>query len=109
MDLGGKVAIVTGAGSGVVREITDVLGREEAHIAADDINFDKAIETVKIVTAQNGSAAAFKTGVIDYQELSNAVTRIISACGHVDILVNNAGYGILKISIQLIYQIGWRI
>ena len=94
--LNDRVAVVTGAGSGVGREITKVLCGEGAKVAAVDINQEKAAETVELVKGLTGKAVAFNADVIDFQKFQEVTNRIISDFGHIDILVNNAGYGIYK-------------
>ena len=94
--LNDRVAVVTGAGSGVGREITRVLCSEGAGVAVVDINQEKAGQTVELVKGLPGKAAAFKADVIDFQEFQDVTNRIISDFGRIDVLINNAGYGIYK-------------
>jgi 2-hydroxycyclohexanecarboxyl-CoA dehydrogenase len=91
-----RVAIVTGAGSGVGREITKVLCGEGAKVAAVDIKPEKAAETVELVKGLPGRATAYKADVINFEEFQGVVNRVISDFGQIDILVNNAGYGVYK-------------
>ncbi len=94
--LKGKVAVVTGAGSGVGREITNILCGEGVSVAAVDIVLEKARQTVKMVKDQPGKAIPYKADVINYQEFQETVARIISDFGQIDMLINNAGYGVFK-------------
>lgn len=96
LSLKGKIAIVTGSGSGVGREITRVLCSEGANVAVVDIDLEKAGQTVEMVKGHPGKAIAFKADVINYQEFQGIVNKVISDYGHIDILVNNAGYGVFK-------------
>ena len=91
-----RVAVVTGAGSGVGREITKVLCGEGASVAAVDILEEKAGQTVELVKGLAGKTNAYKADVIDSQQFQEVANRIISDFGHIDILINNAGYGIYK-------------
>jgi NAD(P)-dependent dehydrogenase (short-subunit alcohol dehydrogenase family) len=91
-----RVAVVTGAGSGVGREITRVLCGEGASVAAVDIFEEKAGQTVEQVKGLPGKATAFKADVIDLQQFQEVADRIISGFGHIDILINNAGYGLYQ-------------
>lgn len=94
--LKGKVAIVTGAGSGVGREIAQVLCGEGVNVAVVDINLEKARQTVEVVKGRPGRATAFKADVINYEEFQETTARIISDFGCIDVLINNAGYGVYK-------------
>jgi 2-hydroxycyclohexanecarboxyl-CoA dehydrogenase len=91
-----RVAIVTGAGSGVGREIAKVLCGEGAGVAAVDILEEKASQTVELVKDLPGRAVAYKADVINFEEFQGVADRIIADFGHIDILINNAGYGIYK-------------
>ena len=94
--LNDRVAVVTGAGSGVGREITRVLCGEGASVAAVDILEEKAGQTVELVKGLPGRAAAYKADVINLEEFQGAVNRVIADFGHIDALINNAGYGIYR-------------
>jgi NAD(P)-dependent dehydrogenase (short-subunit alcohol dehydrogenase family) len=91
-----RVAVVTGAGSGVGREITRVLCGEGASVAAVDILEEKAGQTVELVKGLPGKAVAYKADVINLLEFQEAANRVISDFGHIDVLINNAGYGIYR-------------
>lgn len=91
-----RVAIVTGAGSGVGQEITRVLCGEGAGVAAVDIFEEKASQTVELVKGLPGKAAAYKADIINLEEFQGVADRVISDFGHIDILINNAGYGLYQ-------------
>ncbi|MFA5065107.1 MAG: SDR family oxidoreductase [Dehalococcoidia bacterium] len=91
-----KVAIVTGAGSGVGREITKVLCSEGAGVAAVDIVLAKAQQSAELVKGLPGKAIAYKADVIKLDDFQDVVKRVIADFGHIDILINNAGYGVYK-------------
>jgi meso-butanediol dehydrogenase / (S,S)-butanediol dehydrogenase / diacetyl reductase len=91
MRLAGKVAIVTGGGSGIGRGIVLALAREGADIAIPDIqvmNADKVAEEVK---ALGRKVVAMKTDVTSAADVRTMVDRTREALGRIDILVNNAG------------------
>ncbi len=98
MDLGlkNKTALVTGAGSGVGREVTRVLCSEGAIVAAADIDLKKAEQTVELMQGLNGRAFAYEMDVINWNKVQDTVALFIKKAGHIDILVNNAGYGVYK-------------
>ncbi|NLW90666.1 MAG: glucose 1-dehydrogenase [Syntrophomonadaceae bacterium] len=92
MKLEGKVAIVTGAGSGIGRAIALGFAREGASIAVADINMTSAAETVSQIEAYDrGKGIAVKLDIAKIEDNQQMVDETVKAFGRVDILVNNAG------------------
>ena len=91
--LGGKVAIVTGAGRGIGREIALSLAREGAHVVAGALRAAAgfAEATARDITGMGGTALAHYGDVADFEVARELVEAAIRAFGRVDILVNNAG------------------
>ncbi|WP_040950836.1 SDR family NAD(P)-dependent oxidoreductase [Gorillibacterium massiliense] len=89
--LSGKVAIVTGAGSGMGREETLLLAREGAKLVATDINEAAVKAVVEEVKAAGGEAAAFAHNVVSEEDWSRVVALAVETYGKIDVLVNNAG------------------
>lgn len=98
MDLGlnGKVAVVTGGGSGVGREIAGLLCSEGAIVAVVDIVMEKAEETVKMLVGRGGKAQAYQADIIDSGSVNTLAENVLRQFSSVDILFNNAGYGMFK-------------
>ena len=93
MRLKDKVAVVTGAGSGMGRAIAQAFAREGARVAVADINVDAAQETA----AQLGDAGfAIRVDVTRKAETVAMAQRVQERFGRIDILVNNAGSRCLK-------------
>ena len=88
-----KVAIVTGAGSGIGRATATRLANEGATVACLDLNGDAAEETASKITADGGTARAWRCDVSDEASVDGAVGEVISAYGGVDVLCNIAGVG----------------
>jgi len=88
--LNGKVAIVTGAGQGIGREIALCLAREGARIAVIDVT-DKAFTVADEIKLLNGDSVAIKCDVTNWQEINNMVNDVVGKFGRIDVLVNNAG------------------
>ena len=87
MRLEGKVALVTGAGSGIGAATARRLAGEGAHVAATDVNLDGAREVAGEV-----SGAAFELDVRSTESVGAAVSAAEAELGPIDVLVNNAGY-----------------
>jgi NAD(P)-dependent dehydrogenase (short-subunit alcohol dehydrogenase family) len=94
MDLGltGKVALVTGAGRGVGREIAASLAREGASVAINYRSSAKdAEELAAEITKAGGKAKAYKADVADFAAVSAMIDAVVKDFGGLNILVNNAG------------------
>jgi 3-oxoacyl-[acyl-carrier protein] reductase len=89
--LEGRIAAVTGGGSGIGRAIALGYGREGAQVAVLDANADTAAETVKAITGAGGKAASFKLDVTERDKCREVAAQSAGAIGQVSILVNNAG------------------
>jgi NAD(P)-dependent dehydrogenase (short-subunit alcohol dehydrogenase family) len=90
--LEGKVAIITGADSGIGRAVAALYAREGADIAIVYLlEDDDAAETKRIVESEGQRAIAIRADVGDRAACDEAVRQTLSAFGKIDILVNNAG------------------
>ena len=91
MKLQGKVAIVTGAASGMGKQIAQLYAKEGAKVVVSDLNLDGANETVEEIKAAGGEAIAMKTNVAVEEDVQTLVDTTVEKYGTVDVLVNNAG------------------
>jgi NAD(P)-dependent dehydrogenase (short-subunit alcohol dehydrogenase family) len=91
MKLQNKVAIVTGAGSGMGRSIALLFAKEGAKVVVSDINLETLNTVVTEITFDGGIATAVMGNVAKEQDIQNIVDTAISTYGTLDILVNNAG------------------
>jgi NAD(P)-dependent dehydrogenase (short-subunit alcohol dehydrogenase family) len=91
MKLEGKVAIVTGAGSGIGRAIAVAFGREGANVAIIDVNLDAAGETERQVNETGCKSLTKKTDVTKWSDVDDMATETLKKFGRIDILVNNVG------------------
>jgi 3-oxoacyl-[acyl-carrier protein] reductase len=89
-DLIGKVAIVTGAGKGIGREIALTLARNDAQVVVTDVS-EEVFNVSKEVESFGGKALAFKCDVTDPQQARNIEEKVVGKLERIDILVNNAG------------------
>jgi meso-butanediol dehydrogenase / (S,S)-butanediol dehydrogenase / diacetyl reductase len=91
MRLAGKVAVVTGGGSGIGRGIVLAMAQEGADIAIPDIQVINADKVAGEVKALGRKALAMKTDVTSSADVKAMVDRVREAFGKIDIVVNNAG------------------
>ena len=96
MRLKNKVAIVTGAASGIGKEIAMVYAKEGAKVAIADLNLESAKLVVKEIQDQGGQAMAVVMNVTDEAEVQEGVDAVVKQFGSVDVLVSNAGIQIIE-------------
>lgn len=96
MRLKDKVAIITGAGSGMGRSDALLFAREGAKVVVNDISSEKIDGVVKEVEEAKGQAFGYKADVSRLDEVEAMVEETIKRYGRVDILVSNAGWDELR-------------
>ena len=95
MRLRDKSAIITGAASGIGKDIALVFAREGAKVAIADLNKDAAEATAKEIRANGGQAMSVAMDVTDEQAVNDGVAAVVRSFGGVDVLVSNAGIQIV--------------
>lgn len=90
--LEGKVAIISGSGRGIGREIAKKLASEGARVMVNDLDAAPANETVEEIRAAGGQALACVGSVTDADFGQRFVAAAVDGFGGLDIIVNNAGY-----------------
>ena len=88
--LDGKVAIITGAASGMGAEEAKLFAKEGAKVVATDVQFDKLEKIVKEIKQNGGKAIAIKHNVASEEEWKAVVEKAVNSFGKVDVLLNNA-------------------
>jgi 3-hydroxybutyrate dehydrogenase len=99
MRLKDNIAVITGAGSGIGRQIALTMAREGAKIAICDINMDGAEETLAMIKKESkGDGMTLHMDVTNEAEVNESMDKIAKHFGRIDTLVSNAG-------IQIVYPI----
>ena len=87
----GKVAVITGAGSGVGRAACEIFAQHGARVVAADVNLAAVEETAALVRDKGGEAVAIQCDVSDEDSVAVAVACAVENFGRLDIMYNNAG------------------
>lgn len=96
MKLKNKVAVVTGAASGIGKEIAIVYAKEGAKVAIADLNLDQASQVAEEIKSSGGQAMAVAMNVTDENQVNQGVDKVAEHFGGVDVLVSNAGIQIIE-------------
>lgn len=92
LDLGGRIALVTGAGQGVGRQIALHLSQHNSGgVAVNDYHLSRAEDVVKEIRERGGKAIAVQADVSDHASVKEMYKKVAVDLGTVGILVNNAG------------------
>jgi NAD(P)-dependent dehydrogenase (short-subunit alcohol dehydrogenase family) len=91
MRLADKVAVITGAGSGMGRVAAEMFAAEGAKVVAADFDASHGAETVEAVQAAGGEATFVQTDVSDETDAAAMVAAAMDRYGRIDVLYNNAG------------------
>ena len=92
----GKVAVVTGAASGIGKEIAHTLAKAGAKIAIADLNLEGAQAVADEIIAAGGQAMGVAMNVTDEEAVNAGIAAVVEKFGPVDILVSNAGIQIVN-------------
>ncbi len=99
MRLKGKVAIVTGAASGIGRAIARRFAGEGAHVVLADVREvprEGGLPTIDVIREAGGSALNLPTDITDWGQMDRLVTQSVERFGKLDVMVNNAAIGVGK-------------
>jgi len=89
--LDGKVALITGAGSGIGRATSRIFAREGAQLVLVDVVADAALETLEAAKQAGAKAICLKADVSKSDEVEASVARTVAEFGRLDCAFNNAG------------------
>jgi len=87
----GKVALVTGGGSGIGRATALAFAREGAQVVIGNRNVERGEETVAMIRGAGGTASFQRTDVVVASEVEALIDRAVETCGRLDVAFNNAG------------------
>ncbi len=90
-----RVALVTGGGRGIGREICLGLARDGRRVAVADLRVPEATETAAMINAAGGTAIAVEMDVADAAAVSGGLQTVANELGPVEVLVNCAGWDVL--------------
>lgn len=93
LDLSGKVAFVTGGGSGIGEACSLMLAQQGAAVAVVDLKLEVAQKVADSIQSKGGKAIAVVADVSDDAQVAKAVAETVSKLGGLHIAVNNAGIG----------------
>jgi len=99
--LKGKVAIITGAASGIGKEIAFEYARQSAKVVIADLDLSAAQATAAEIVRAGGTAMGVAMNVTDEAQVDKGVADVVAAYGGVDILISNAGIQIISPLVEL--------
>ena len=107
MQLKDKVAIITGAASGIGKEIAIEYAREGAKVVIADLSGDAAAAAAAEITKSGGTAMGVTMNVTDEAQVDAGVAQVVAAYGGVDVLISNAGIQIISAIVDFKFE-DWR-
>ena len=107
MRLQNKIALITGAGSGIGRASALLFAREGARIAVADIDEKGGRQTVAAVESAGGEAIFIPADVSKAEDIQQMIQTTVKALGRIDVLYNNAGIGTPFVSLEETEESMW--
>ncbi len=107
MSVQNKVVLITGAASGIGREIAHEFARQGAKLGIADLALDAANKTAQEITEAGGTAMGLAMDVSNEAQVDAGVANLVEAYGRVDVLVSNAGIQIISPLVDFKFE-DWR-
>ncbi|HEY6803079.1 MAG TPA: glucose 1-dehydrogenase [Pyrinomonadaceae bacterium] len=107
MRLNGKVALITGSGTGIGRAIATLFAREGACVVVNGRRADRITATAADITEAGGQAIAVAGDVTSADDVQKLMDTTVRTFGKIDVLVNNAGAVISRTSVQDCSEADW--
>lgn len=107
MKLQNKVAVVTGAASGIGKEIALLYASEGAKVVIADLNLDQAEQVVSEIKAKGGEAMAVAMDVTNEDQVNKGIEDAVKKFGNIHVLVSNAGIQIIE-SVDKLSLANWK-
>jgi 3-hydroxybutyrate dehydrogenase len=104
MQLKDKIAIITGAASGIGKEIAFEFAREGAKVCIADLSLEAAAATAKDIERQDGTAIGIAMNVANESEVDAGVAHVVAQWGGVDVLISNAGIQVISPIVDFKYE-----
>jgi 3-hydroxybutyrate dehydrogenase len=104
MQLKDKVAIITGAASGIGKEIAFEFAKEGAKVCIADLALEAATATAGEINKSGGTAMAVAMNVTDEAQVDAAVAQVVAQWGGVDVLISNAGIQIISALVDFKFE-----
>lgn len=104
MRMENKVAIITGAASGIGREIALLFANQGARVVIADLNDESASQVAESIKANGHQAIAVAMNVVDEKQVDEGIAKVIKQWGAVDVLVSNAGIQIIDSIDKLAFE-----
>src|SRR5271169_5148783 len=107
MRMKGRVALVTGAASGIGRAIAEAFARECALLGVPDVDVKGASAVVDAISRGGGSALGLHMDVTSEEQVNRGVDALVAHFGRVDVLVSNAGVQYIPAVVDCSFE-AWR-
>lgn len=104
----GKIALITGGGSGIGRASSEAFGRAGATVVVADISESNGLETVESIRNEGGTAEFIQVNVSEVEQVDSLIHEVVTRFGRIDFAHNNAGIEGMHVPLAEIPVEDWR-